>query len=361
MGPVDAYGTIFGAALVFGAMSLGVQIFRRRLAQPPSLGMRDAYVRSWRGLRREVITPEYLATVGLTLAIAPLAVSAFSAAKQAIPILHPFTWDTWIAKADLPSPAGKPLAQRLQPMLGHPLVTQWLDWFYHHVWTMLLLAAFTISVLSPPSPDRRRFLLSFILVCLIVGNVLALAWSSAGPAYYSFVVVGSHNPYASLLAYLRTVDTKSPLLSVEGQRVLWSVYRERTTGFGYGVSAMPSTHVASAVLVALFGIYQSRLLGVVLSAAAVLTFVCSVSLGWHYPLDGYVGIVVTLIIWWVAGYATRGQSGRLAEFFQSGGPSYHCGDLIGGRGFRDRRLATLSMAAVFAAGLGDIEFAFSLQ
>ena len=44
----------------------------------------------------DLFTPEYLAVVALTFAAPPLCRSAFSAAKQAPPTLHPFAWDAYL-------------------------------------------------------------------------------------------------------------------------------------------------------------------------------------------------------------------------------------------------------------------------
>ena len=235
-----------------------IGLFRRRLAQGDALPAREAYARAWRSFREDFLNREHIATVGLTLAVAPLALSAFSAGKQAIPLLHPFNWDEWITKADLVMAGGVPLAQRFQSVLGRPEITVAVDWFYHRVWTALLLALFAVSAMSPSSPLRRRFILSFVLVFFLVGNVFALLWSSAGPPYYALVVPGAPNPYSEVFAYLHSVQAHSPLLSVQGQSVLWSAYQQHLEGFGFGVSALPSVHVASAMLVALFGFAQSR-------------------------------------------------------------------------------------------------------
>jgi membrane-associated phospholipid phosphatase len=67
-------------------------------------------------------------------------------------------------------------------------------------------------------------------------------------------------------------------------------------------------HVASAALMALFGYSYSRRLGVLLTAVAVCTFAASVSLGWHYALDGYVGAAIACLIWWIAGLLNRGRA-----------------------------------------------------
>ena len=307
-GPLDAYATLLWAASVFTAMALAGEMFRRRLTEPATLPSSEAYMRAWTALRRELITPEYVATVALTLATAPLCISAFSAAKQAIPILHPFAWDAYLSDVGSRLDGGRPLWQRLQPVLGTPEITASLDWFYHRAWTALLMAAFVWAALLRPSSTRRRYLFAFALLFLIVGNLFALALSSAGPAYFDVVASGSRDPYAGLLAYLRSVDAHTPLFSVRGENALWYAYEHHVEAFGLGVSAMPSMHVACAVLTALFGFAFSRVLGVALVLVAVFTFAASIELGWHYALDGYVGALVACGTWWLAGAVTRDKS-----------------------------------------------------
>jgi hypothetical protein len=253
-----------------------------------------------------LFSPEYVAVVAITFLTAPMAISAFSAAKQAIPILHPFSWDATLSAWGTRWDGGHPLWQRLQPFLGKPEITTTLDWFYHRAWTALLLAAFVWTAVSRPSALRRRFLVAFALLFLVVGTVMALALASAGPAYYRFVSPGS-DPYSGLFAYLRSVDARSPLLSLRGEGALWYAYRNHVEAFGLGVSAMPSMHVASAVLMALFGYSLSRMLGLLLTAVAVCTFAASVALGWHYTLDGYVGAAIACLVWWIAGLANHSR------------------------------------------------------
>jgi len=306
-GPLDAYTTILAAGLVFGAMAFLAALFTRRLMQPSSVPIPVAYRRAWQDLRDDLFSTEYVVGVAITLLTTPIAISAFSAAKQAIPILHPFTWDAYLSAWGSRLDGGHPLWQRLQPVLGKPEITAALDWFYHRAWTALLLAAFVWTALLRPSALRRRFLFSYALLFLIVGTLMALALASAGPPYYGFVSPGN-DPYASLFVYLRSVDARSPLLSLRGEDALWFAYRHRVEAFGFGVSAMPSMHVASAALMALFGYSFSRRLGLLLTAVAVCTFAASISLGWHYALDGYVGAAIACVIWWIAGLLNRGRA-----------------------------------------------------
>jgi hypothetical protein len=304
VGLADSYETFFGAGVLVGVMALAIGLFRRRETIGSSQASLENYRLAWRALRSETLTPEYFANVAIVFVVAPIGLSAFSAAKQAIPFIHPFTWDARIAAVGAAMHGGTHLWVSLQPILAHPAVTVAMDWFYHRLWAVILLSAFAYGALLPPSPLRRQYLLAFVLVFLVIGTLAATALASAGPAYYAHVVGTASNPYAPLLTYLDSVNVRDGLLAVRGQAGLWYAYTHNVEALGFGVSAMPSVHVASATLVALFGFALARPIGVLLGLIAICTFVASVALGWHYALDGYVGALLACCVWWLAGRIT---------------------------------------------------------
>ena len=305
VGLADSYQTFVGAGALVGVMALAVDLFRRRRSIGTAQPTLENYRRAWRSFESEWLTREYAANVILVFLVAPLGFSAFSAAKQSIPIIHPFSWDERIAAFGASIHGGTHLWVSLQPFLARPAVTVLMDWFYHRLWVVLLLCAFAWGALSRPSPLRRQYLLAFVLIFFLVGTIGALMLSSAGPAYYARVVgASSSNPYGPLLDYLRSVNTRAGLMSVRGQSGLWYAYTHDIEALGFGVSAMPSVHVASATLVALFGFAVSRPIGALLALIAICTFVASVALAWHYSLDGYVGAFLACCIWWCAGRIT---------------------------------------------------------
>jgi hypothetical protein len=305
VGLSDSYQTFLSAATVFGLMALAVALFRLRHGMVDERRGAESYWHAWNTLRANTLTPEYIANVVIVFAVAPLAISAFSAAKQAIPFVHPFSWDARIAAAGSLLHGGRPMWALLQPVLGHPKVTILLDWFYHRFWTAVMLAAFVGGALLRPSALRRQYLLAVVLLFLVVGTIGALAFASAGPAYYAQVVGAGADPYAGLFDYLRSVNRVDGLIAVKGEAILWFAYTHHLEGFGYGVSAMPSMHVASATLTALFGFRFDRRLGILLTFVAVGTWIASVNLGWHYSLDGFVGALLASCIWWFSGWMAR--------------------------------------------------------
>jgi len=153
---------------------------------------------------------------------------------------------------------------------------------------------------DPESLLRRRCLVATVLLWLVAGILMKLVFWSAGPAYYGRTV-GGYDPYARLMAYLATVDRAHQLTSAMFQRGMWLSYVDRWDLSAIGIAAMPSLHVASVTLITCGAFAVRRWLGVSLTLFSLIIFVGSVSLGWHYAVDGYVGAAMALTCWWCAG------------------------------------------------------------
>ena len=73
-------------------------------------------------LRRYLSNERLLHALPAMLLI-PVFASSFTVIKAAIPRLHPYTWDATLSAWDIALHGGKAPWERLQPLLGHPLVT----------------------------------------------------------------------------------------------------------------------------------------------------------------------------------------------------------------------------------------------
>jgi hypothetical protein len=133
-----------------------------------------------------------------------------------------------------------------------------------------------------------------MLVWIVVGNVLAGAFLSAGPAYYG-LVTGDTGRFADQLGFLRHGAAWSNS-AVSYQDYLWQLYAAGLTGFGSGISAFPSVHVGLITMNALFIADYSRRLGLIAFAYVAFVAASSVFLAWHYAIDGYVAIAVTVAL-----------------------------------------------------------------
>ena len=301
VGLSDAVQTIDGAVVLFGAMALAVALVRRRPAGSPVI---VGYRVAWRELRSRVATSAWIASVLMFAIVLPLSLALFSAAKRAIPGVEPFAWDAVLERTSVTIHGGRHAWEWLQPIVGHPLVTVLLDRYYHIGWSLIALGTLGLVVVAPRSSLRRRFLTAWLSLTFVCGTVSALVFSSVGPPYYARVS-DRPDPYAPLRLYLRTVNEKTPLLSVGGRRALWTAYQSHTDKFGFGISAMPSMHIAVTTLVACLAWAVAPRLGLLAVGGVILMLVGSVSLLWHYALDGYVGCLIAVLIWWATGVVER--------------------------------------------------------
>ena len=171
-----------------------------------------------------------------------------------------------------------------------------LEWNYSIVFFTSSFAGLFFVATSPLAVRvRTRFIFCFMLVWVILGNVLAGLFMSAGPAFYGRVT-GDELRFAPQLQFLAR-GTGWPESAASYQEYLWMLHSLGQTGFGSGISAFPSVHVGLAVFNALFAWEYSRRLGILAFAYAGLIEVTSVYLGWHYAIDGYAAAIVTVLIY----------------------------------------------------------------
>jgi len=228
----------------------------------------------------------------------PIMFSAFTSYKAAIGRIVPFYADPYAAALDRLLHGTDPW-RLLQPLIGFPIVTAAINslynlWFFV-MYVVLATATFVISSQSL----RTRYLLAFLLSWAIIGSLLATLLSSVGPCYY-WEFYGT-DPFADLFAYLDDARRTYPVWARETQAALLEKYQLREADFGAGISALPSIHVAIAVLNALFLWKLHRLAGWAAWLYAAVIFIGSVHLGWHYAVDGYVAALLVLVIWKVSG------------------------------------------------------------
>jgi membrane-associated phospholipid phosphatase len=141
---------------------------------------------------------------------------------------------------------------------------------------------------------RTRYFVCFVLVWIVLGNIVALAFLSAGPAFYHhFADDGGR--FTEQLAFLaHGIDGSHS--AARFQAYLWSSYESGQGGLGTGISAFPSVHVGLATMNALFVREYSRSLGVLAFIYVGFIVLSSVYLGWHYAIDGYASIILVIAL-----------------------------------------------------------------
>ncbi len=257
-----------------------------------------------RDLRSDLATPERLANALPPLLFLLLFGGTFTLLKAAIPELHPFTWDPVFERWDRWLHGGVAPWELLQPILGAPVVTSAVSWGYN-LWFFFLSLTWVWQCFSLRNPGlRMQFFYTVVASWILLGNIAAIFFASAGPCYFGRVT-GLPDPFLPLMTYLADADRSFRVWAIGAQEILWSNFRHRQLSLGAGISAMPSMHLAMATVFALVGWRTARWLGIGMTAFFVLILVGSVHLGWHYAIDGYAGALGAIAIWWVAGRLVR--------------------------------------------------------
>lgn len=232
----------------------------------------------------------------VVIAALSLFMPAFTAVKSAIPLFNEYDWDATFIAWDV-ALHGQDAWRVLQPLVGYPLVTSILSYLYHAWFMLIYIGPICVALYVADRELRLRFFFGFLLTWTLVGMVGAVMFASVGPVFLE-PIMGSDR-FAEQMAYLNAANEQHSVLVLEVQRMLLEWYQEGDYGLGRGLSAMPSMHVALAMLYFLMARQINRWLGWAFFAFLVVIMIGSVHLAYHYAVDGYVSILATLAIWWV--------------------------------------------------------------
>ena len=227
----------------------------------------------------------------------------FTSIKNVLPLLYGgFPYDRLHADIDAALHGGVDPWRLIQVAWGTDSIRNLVEWNYHLGWATICYGALFFVATSPLARKlRTRYLFAFMLVWIIVGNLLAGLFLSAGPAFYG-LVTGDSQRFAEQLQFLAQGGEISGD-SASYQKYLWHTYINGTAGLATGISAFPSVHVGLVSLNAFFLYAFSRKLGVLAFVYVAFVELSSVYLAWHYAIDGYVAaaaaglIFVTLKRW----------------------------------------------------------------
>jgi hypothetical protein len=218
--------------------------------------------------------------------------------KGLIPMMQPFHWDPFFYRLDLWLGFGHTPWYWLQKTIGSPLLAKLSDLCYL-IWFIVTPVVVMHQFFSKRRFLAHQYLISFVLIWVLLGHVVATIFSSVGPCFYHWLLP-SPSEYQAMMAYLDRIHTISPLPSMTTMQIL-APYKDRINI----LSAFPSMHVAAVVLTVCYARYLHHALFFIATIYAGLILIASVYLGWHYLSDGLFAMVGTIGIWHFSGWLLR--------------------------------------------------------
>lgn len=287
------------------AMILLAYLVHLCLIRRPARPMRELAT----DIKAQVLVPDQLLARLAPLVMLALLLNSFSAFKSAIPLIKPFAYDELFTNMDRMIFGTDPW-QITHAIFSAPLATQFLQHSYNLWFVVMWISVIYASLQTNFRVLRAQYLIAFCLCWTLLGSFAALGLSSAGPCFYGLIVEGP-DLFVPLMEKLRAVDAvlreqgSLGVTSLQVQDALWKGYENAATGTGSGISAMPSLHVATSVLMARAAFALNRKAGLLLSLFALVIWIGSVHLGWHYAVDGIVSLPLALAVWALSGWIVR--------------------------------------------------------
>lgn len=193
----------------------------------------------------------------------------------------------------------KPLLNHLVPFWADPLLAEvdyylflghdpssllgWLNskataLFYHRAWFALMVMTLLLAMSRPASVERSAILVSYFVLWSVVGPVIHLLVPAAGQVFFQNLGYGDR---------FAAIPVPEEMAQMSGY--LWAVYSGSQFAPGSGISAMPSMHIATTAWMVIAVHVLARRWSPAMAAVAFAIFLLSMSLGWHYAVDGIVG------------------------------------------------------------------------
>lgn len=230
----------------------------------------------------------------------------FSATKSMIHVFNPFYLDETFMNIDRFLHFGIDPWKITHAVFAGAWGSLFLSFIYAIWFGLMLYYTLWMMVSIKIGKHRFQYLSSFILCWFLIGSVIAVFLSSAGPVYYGRIT-GDMSIYEPLMENLRIQnepykDKFLYIYALDVQEYLWNSYLKTTIDVGTGISAMPSMHLSIAALLYFSAKEFNKNFGYAMLVFLLLIQIGSVHLGWHYAIDGYVSIFLTWIIWKSTGY-----------------------------------------------------------
>lgn len=230
----------------------------------------------------------------------------FTIMKNNMQHINEYGWDIAFARLDKSIHFGQDAWLWYDKLFGF-IDFKILDILYLPIWAISLIGmAVHCIIFQKDRAFGRRLLITYAIIWIFLGNVVAAIFLSAGPVFFD-KFTGDEGRYAELFVYQSAAGFGETSIAAV-QQFLWEAHDRGLSHFGSGISAFPSLHVAITTLVMFYIGRSSKVLFFIGFLYLVIIQAASVLTGYHYAIDGYFSIIFVVILWY--GYTVRPSTSK---------------------------------------------------
>jgi hypothetical protein len=171
------------------------------------------------------------------------------------------------------------------PLVQNP----WLVMIFERAYLSLFTEVALVLVVLARSPDALRWFVGRLAFCYAFALLIFVGWPVAGPCLMYPESINNAFAGVNTRAIMHSSLVEFSAIRLGGQP---------STGFGYFV-ALPSLHVAMAVLLQFTIQQRTRIGGWVVAPINILMIASTCVLGYHYLVDVPGGVVLALAAIWL--------------------------------------------------------------
>lgn len=295
-------GYVAAVALLAPVMLLARLAWLRRQGRP------DSVIDIMREFVDTRVRPGYGLPFLTPLLTAILVSTAYNVFKQRMLPDSGYRYDNALAAIDR-AVFGMDAWQWTHGLVSSPTATWLIDQLYHPFFLPMTFGIAVCTYMPLESIARLRHTLGLALLMIVPTTIVAWLVPAVGPCFEAFY---HGNPrFDGMLQTLRAQEQWSiahgqgGYASLAAQAKLQSLLGAPTIADGGGIAALPSLHNSMSTLFICFAVsLRRRLIWVLIPYAALILF-GSVHLGWHYAIDGVVGIAMAIVVWLATGPIAR--------------------------------------------------------
>ena len=220
--------------------------------------------------------------------------TVYTNVKVRIPVLNPRTHDWGLRMFDRAMLFGHDPVELFRSLNAYPDVVKFLDRVYHHDY--IFMALVTVLLYVNNGPRHVRHLITSMGFLYITGVVITAFWPTVGPCFFE---PGSYRWIGKL--HLDSAESQSMLRGqARAIREAAALAENHEVKAFSGIAAFPSLHVAHCMLLVRFAWTYFPKLNYLLIPVVLLTWIATLTFGWHYLSDGLVGPILVAWAWWAS-------------------------------------------------------------